>query len=109
MDYKHAKVDDVAEKLVREIGFDYAKGSAPMKTGQVYLSHDSLAGGYQIRRVVGSETTIPFLSEERYDEYQMYDLCMFALTAVTLTKKRVVDNVLQSMEKMKQILPEGQR
>jgi len=109
MQYQHARVDDVAEKLVTEIGFEYAKGSAPMKTGQVYLSHVPTAGGYQIRRVVGSGTSISLLSEEHYDEYAMIEFCMFALTAVTLTKKRVVDNVLGALEALKRIVPEGQR
>lgn len=109
MQYRHGRVDDIAEKLVREIGFEYARDSAPMKVGEVFLSHDpslgGYKGGYQLRRVVGHSTTAAFLSEERYDEAEMISLCMFALHAVATSKKRVIDNVLASMEKLKEIVP----
>ena len=101
MQYQHHTVDDAAETLVKELGYEYARYSAPTKTGQVYLSHQPMEGGYQLRRVIGSATTMPFLGEGHYPEKEMLDMITFALLSVMLVKQRVTENVHDLVERLK--------
>lgn len=109
MQYKHERVDDVADVLVREMGLQYAKKSAPTDVGQVFLAHQPYDGGYQLRQVIGIGQSRPLLTEQYVEEDMMIALCGFALLAVVETKKHVVDNLMEAARRLTHTTPDQAR
>ena len=109
MQYKHERVDDVADVLVREMGLPYAKKSAPTGVGQVFLAHQPHEGGYQLRQVTGVGQSRPLITEQYVEEDMMIAMCGFALLAVVETKKHIVDNLMEAARRLTHTSPEQSR
>jgi hypothetical protein len=109
MQYKHERVDDIADVLVREMGLSYAKKSAPTEIGQVFLAHQPYEGGYQLRQVIGAGQSRPLITEQYVGEDMMISMCGFALLAVVETKNHIVDKLMDAARRWTHTPPEQSR